>query len=114
MAALPYPACMPSTARPGSTYRWRKLRAYVLERDRYQCQRCTTTHQLTTHDPRLPTHATLGHKDGKDWHLVGTISWDPEDYQAECARANYSDGASKGNQLRVAPTIDSVGASRRW
>lgn len=104
-----------STDRPGSTYRWRKLRAYVLTRDKLTCQRCTTPHQLTTHDKSLATHATLGHKDGKDWHLTRTTSWDPDDYQAECSRANYSDGATKGNQLRVAPMpADDVGASRRW
>jgi hypothetical protein len=114
MAAWLYPACMPSPSRPGSSYRWRKLRLFVLVRDAYTCQRCPEPHPLTTHDQGLPTHATLGHKDGRDWHLSGTTSWDPEDYQAECSHANYSDGASKGNALRAAPITSGLGASRRW
>ena len=104
---------MPSTNRPGSTTRWRKLRAYVLERDRYQCQACPEPHQLTTHDQTLGTHAHCGHKRGHEWAATQATSWDPEDYQAECSRSNTSHGATFGNQLRGA-SASSVGASRRW
>ncbi len=34
------PHHQPVKARKGSTRQWRKVRAGVLERDRYRCQRC--------------------------------------------------------------------------
>jgi len=103
---------MPSSQRPGSTTRWRKLRALVLARDAYTCQRCPSPHPLTTTDPSLPTHATLGHRPGREWATDQATSWNPDDYQAECARSNYSAGATFGNQLRRPPAA--IGASRRW
>jgi len=107
MAARGYPRAMPATRRPGSTTAWRRLRRYVLTRDQLTCQRCPTPHPLTTHDKSLPTHATLGHKPGHEWAIEGD-SMDPEHYQAECARQNYSAGATFGNRRR------GLNTSRSW
>jgi hypothetical protein len=94
----PYPVAM---TRPGSTRAWRRLRAYVLQRDALTCQACTPPHPLTTHDRTLPTHATLGHRPGREWALTRATSLDPDDYRAECAAWNYSEGARFGNASRT-------------
>jgi hypothetical protein len=95
---------MTTPARPGSTSAWRRLRLYVLARDGYACQGCPEPHPLTTHDKTLGTHATLGHRRGREYALTRTTSLDPDDYQAECARLNYSHGAAFGNALRADPS----------
>ena len=98
------PEPMPTPARPGSTSATRRLRLYVLARDQYLCQACPEPHPLTTHDKALPTHATLGHKRGREWAATRATSLDPDDYRAECARANYSHGAAFGNARRADPS----------
>lgn len=98
--------------RPGSTRQWRKLRALVLERDGLRCRRpdCRlgTGHQLTTHDPRLETHATLGHATHA-WIDTGQTSTNPDDYRAECSSSNYADGARITNARRAG-----LNTSRQW
>lgn len=91
-APLPYPAAM---TRAGSTRAWRRLRAYVLARDKMVCQACTPTHPLT------PETATLGHRRGREWALTQHTSLDPDDYWAECSASNYSHGATFGNASRT-------------
>jgi hypothetical protein len=61
-------------------------------------------HALTTHDKTLGTHATMGHKRGREWADTRTTSLDPADYQAECAWSNYSHGATFGNARRAVPS----------
>lgn len=76
----------------GSTRAWRKLRAFVLVRDRYRCQ--------------VPVDGSLC---GRPANTVGHL--DPlskggaklapaERLRAECASHNYGDGARLGNASR--------------
>ncbi len=105
-----------TTHRPGSTRALRKLRAFVLDRDGYRCKRpdCPigVGHQLTTHDRALPTHATLGHIEGREWIITRHTSLDPADYRAECARSNYGDGARITNARRAGRA--GLNTSRSW
>lgn len=67
----------------GSTRRWRKVRAYVLQRDGHRCQLnlpgCTT---VATH-----VHHVLGKEHGDN----------PDDCQASCAGCNLSTGRPTGD-----------------
>lgn len=77
------------SGRRGSTRAWRRLRAHVLERDRYQCQR-----------PTPPAGAPCGRPATEAGHIIdaalgGTDHLD--NLRAECAPCNK--GA--GGRLRV-------------
>lgn len=71
--------------RAGSTRAWRRLRAYVLERDQHQCQR-----------PVQPTGRTCGAPASDCGHIVahaygGTDH--PDNLRAECTFHNRGEGA---------------------
>lgn len=111
IAAGPYPAAAPVSGWAGGSSRaWRRIRLAVLERDGWRCQvpvahRAPSGlvllpgHDLTSDDPRAPTHATVGHLDKRD----AGGSDDPRRLRAECAAWNYSDGATYGNTKRRTP-----------
>lgn len=78
----------------GSTRAWRKLRAFVLARDGYLCQR------PDPHDCQgVATDAG---------HIVARMNGGrdtPENLRAECARGNRSEGARLRNAARAAPRV---------
>lgn len=98
--------------RNGSTREQRRLRRYVLERDRHSdgycyCHRCGV--RLTETDRRLPTHATLGHLQARaDRPELATAL---DNLAPECARCNYGDGARIAARRRSTAHLN---ASREW
>ena len=90
----------PVTPRGGSTWRWRKLRRRVLERDHWRCQLCG----------RRATHAG---------HIVPRVlgGLDAEhNLRAECADCNLRAGGTLGRSRQLArrgPIVSSAGR-RVW
>lgn len=80
--------------RNGSTRRWRRLRAAVLERDGYLCQR-----PLEDGAPCLAPATDAGHI--VDWALGGTD--DPENLRGECETHNSRAGGEL-RQMLANPT----------
>ena len=69
-----------------STRAWRRLRAYVLERDRYVCQR-----------PQPPAGAPCGRPATDAGHIVARVyggTDDPTNLRAECKPCNATDGGN--------------------
>src|SRR4249919_3047740 len=63
----------------------------ILIRDGYVCQLCGV--RLTTHDPKLSTHAVAGHVVAHQDGGLPTLA----NGRAECARCSASMGAAQGN-----------------
>lgn len=76
----------------GSTRAWRRLRAFVLERDGWRCQ-------VVVNEAKCGEFArTVGHLDPLSRGGVKLAS--PDRLQAQCEPHNYSDGARLGNAGR--------------
>lgn len=90
----------------GSTRRWRRLRALVLERDRYRCQFLDPT----TQDGRCGAYAThVHHIDARD--NGGTD--DPANLAAACGPHNLSKGTDPGLEPRQ-PTPGATPRPTLW
>lgn len=78
----------------GSTRAWRKLRAYVLARDDYRCQR-PEAHDCQGYATDAG-HIVARSAGGRDT---------PENLRAECARGNRAEGARMRNAAAAAPRV---------
>lgn len=81
----------------GSTRAWRRLRAAVLERDRYRCQVPTGEVDGQLVICGRPAR-TVGHVDALA--LGGRLLADASRLRAECEPHNYGDGARLANARR--------------
>lgn len=75
--------------RAGSSTAWRKMRAHILDRDRYQCQMPTLV--------GLPCLAPASTVDHITPLAEGGAFLDPANLRAACARHNYAAGARLTN-----------------
>lgn len=93
----------------GSSTAWRKLRAYIAERDSMRCQRpgCECGGAALVWARGLPNSLTCGHIVA----LVDGGTDHPDNLRAECARGNYADGARMRNASSPRAAINT---SRAW
>ena len=88
--------------RRGSTSRWRRIRAWVLERDRHTCQKIVD-----------------GHICGAYAHTVGHIvrrenggGDDPVNLRAECTACNYGERPAAPSSPPTRPSLTQLGIAR--
>lgn len=87
--------------RRGSTARWRRIRAWVLERDHHTCQKIVDGHLCGAYADTVG-HIVRREHDGGD---------DPGNLRAECGPCNYGERPTAATGV-VRPSLTQLGIAR--